>query len=301
MRAKTHHFISGLPRSGSTLLSAILRQNPRFHASMSSALLPLLNVNLEMMSAGSELSLLLEKEQRPAILRAVADTFCATTSDREVFFDTNRQWCAKMPLLADMYPGAKVIACVRDVPWVMDSLERMFRKTPYETTRLFGQEGDRATVYARMESLIRQNRLVGLSWTALKEAFYGEHSGRLLVVDYELLTRAPSETLRLIYQFIGEPWFEGHDFNNVEYSAEAFDSALGATGLHTVRPEVKFEPRKTVLPPDLFEKFKGMDFWRDTAGTNAGLIAPRKTELSPPPSSNDAEPLLPTHTQVTHV
>jgi sulfotransferase len=28
------HFISGLPRSGSTLLSAILRQNPRFHAGM---------------------------------------------------------------------------------------------------------------------------------------------------------------------------------------------------------------------------------------------------------------------------
>ena len=30
------HFISGLPRSGSTLLAAILRQNPRFHAAMSS-------------------------------------------------------------------------------------------------------------------------------------------------------------------------------------------------------------------------------------------------------------------------
>jgi len=30
------HFISGLPRSGSTLLSAILRQNPRFYAGMTS-------------------------------------------------------------------------------------------------------------------------------------------------------------------------------------------------------------------------------------------------------------------------
>ena len=30
------HFISGLPRSGSTLFSAILRQNPRFHAMMTS-------------------------------------------------------------------------------------------------------------------------------------------------------------------------------------------------------------------------------------------------------------------------
>ncbi|MEM5734156.1 sulfotransferase, partial [Shewanella algae] len=34
--ARRFHFISGLPRSGSTLLSAILRQNPRFSAGMSS-------------------------------------------------------------------------------------------------------------------------------------------------------------------------------------------------------------------------------------------------------------------------
>jgi Sulfotransferase family len=32
------HFISGLPRSGSTLLAALLRQNPRFEAGMSGPL-----------------------------------------------------------------------------------------------------------------------------------------------------------------------------------------------------------------------------------------------------------------------
>ena len=32
------HFISGLPRSGSTLLAALLRQNPRFQAGMSGPL-----------------------------------------------------------------------------------------------------------------------------------------------------------------------------------------------------------------------------------------------------------------------
>lgn len=31
-----YHFISGLPRSGSTLLAAILRQNPRFLAATTS-------------------------------------------------------------------------------------------------------------------------------------------------------------------------------------------------------------------------------------------------------------------------
>jgi len=33
---QTFHFIAGLPRSGSTLLAALLRQNPRFQAGMTS-------------------------------------------------------------------------------------------------------------------------------------------------------------------------------------------------------------------------------------------------------------------------
>ena len=47
------HFISGLPRSGSTLLSAILRQNPRFHAGVSSPVGAFFSSVLANVSAGS--------------------------------------------------------------------------------------------------------------------------------------------------------------------------------------------------------------------------------------------------------
>ncbi|MBD2040099.1 sulfotransferase, partial [Microcoleus sp. FACHB-672] len=52
------HFISGLPRSGSTLLSAILRQNPRFHAGMTSPVGALVERMLEAMSENNEYSIL---------------------------------------------------------------------------------------------------------------------------------------------------------------------------------------------------------------------------------------------------
>ncbi len=51
MTAKIH-FISGLPRSGSTLLGALLRQNRRFHASMSSPVGSLVNRMLEATQSG---------------------------------------------------------------------------------------------------------------------------------------------------------------------------------------------------------------------------------------------------------
>jgi sulfotransferase len=48
---KQLHFISGLPRSGSTLLASILRQTPQFHAAMSSPVAPMMNGALEQMGA----------------------------------------------------------------------------------------------------------------------------------------------------------------------------------------------------------------------------------------------------------
>lgn len=264
------HFITGLPRSGSTLLAALLKQNPRFHADMTSGLASLVNGAMQIMSPGSETALTLEPQQRQDILRGLFHNYYQSLTDRPVIFDTNRMWSARMPLLAGLFPEAKVIACVRDLPWVIDSLERQVRNNPYHFTRLFGPQ-NQGTVYSRAEALMQHDALVGRSYTGLKEAFYGEQSTSLLIVEYELLAKAPERVLPLIYQFLGEAWFE-HDFDNVEYDAPEFDEALGVSGLHKVRPKVELQSRRTLLPPDLFKRFTGMEFWRDLDASQAHVI-----------------------------
>lgn len=266
------HFISGLPRSGSTLLGAILSQNPRFHAGMSSPVSGLMAACIDMMSAGREAARMVTEEQRRSIVKGVFDGYYRPIQGKEVIFDTNRSWTSKLPLVSELFPDAKVIACVRDVPWIMDSIERLVRRNVFEHSRLFASPSDRATVYSRTEALARPDRLVGAAWAALKEAYYGEQASRLLVVEYEFLVRAPEKVMPLIYDFIGEPWFEGHDFRNVVFSADGYDETLGLQGMHTVRPNVAFEPRRTLLPPDLFKRYDGMAFWRDPSGSAAHLI-----------------------------
>ena len=265
------HFISGLPRSGSTLLSAILRQNPRFHAGISSPVAALVSGVLSQVSAGSEFASLVDQQQRRALLRGLFDSYYSA-SPNEVVVDTNRQWCGKLPLLRDLFPQAKVIACVRNVAWVMDSIERLYRANPYENTRLFGANAGRSSVYTRMEGLAQHDQLVGSAWAALREAYYGEHADAILLVDYELLTRAPEQVLPLIYDFLGEPAF-AHDYDNIDYDAVDFDLQLGVPGLHRVRRKVSYEPRRTILPPDLFYKYSKLSFWGDRSGSNANVIS----------------------------
>jgi len=271
MPAASFHFISGLPRSGSTLLSAILRQNPRFHAGISSPVAGLASGVLNLVSAGSEFATLVDQQQRRALLRGLFDAYYGAL-DQEVIFDTNRVWCGRLPLLRDLFPDAKLIACVRNVAWVMDSIERLYRANPYDNTRLFNAIGGRSTVYTRLEGLIQHDQMVGSAWAALREAYYGEQAGSMLLVDYDLLSRAPQQVIPLIYDFIGEPGFE-HDFEHIDYDAVDFDLQLGVPGLHRVRAKVEFQARRTLLPPDLFDKYAQLSFWGDRNGSRANVIS----------------------------
>jgi sulfotransferase len=269
--ASRFHFISGLPRSGSTLLAALLRQNPRFHAAMMSPVAGLVGNLLAQCRAGSEFASLISTAQRRNLAHGIFASYYQDIGDKPVVFDTNRGWCGRLGLIRDLYPEAKVVCCVRNVAWILDSLERLYRADPYEYTRLFDSDHERGTVYTRTRALTGSNRLVGHAWQALKEAYYGEHSEMLLIVDYELLSRRPAPVMRLIYRFLDEEPF-AHDFERVDYSAPAFDEALGVPRLHTVAPRVAFRPRRTVLPPDLFRDYADLAFWRDPAGTRAQVV-----------------------------
>lgn len=262
------HFISGLPRSGSTLLAALLRQNPRFQAGMSGPLAGLFGALLGEMSGRNEFSIFIDDARRERILRGLFHDFYAD-SPADVVFDTNRGWCAWMPAIARLFPDAKVIACVRELAWVVDSLERLIQRNVFSPSSIFNYSAG-GTVYTRAQQVIGPDGMVGGPYDALKQACYGAQRDRLLLLQYETLTTDPAKAMQAIYSFLGEPMFE-HDFAHVDYDVSEFDERAGTPGLHTVRRVVKAEQRDTLLPPDLFKRFVHDAFWRDPDRVPVGL------------------------------
>jgi sulfotransferase len=177
-------------------------------------------------------------------------------------FDTSRLWCSRMPLLDMLFPEAKVIACVRQLSWVLDSVERLVRRQPAGVSKVFRFDTN-TTVYSRTEALTDPRGMVGFAFQATKDAFYGQYApGHLLLLTYESLVRNPSAAMRAVYQFIGEPWFE-HDFEHIAYNADEFDARVGMPGLHTVRPKVEPIERTSILPREIFGRFVNESFWMD--------------------------------------
>ncbi len=254
------HFIAGLPRSGSTLLAAILRQNPRFHAGMTSPVGAMYMALEGAMSRKSEAAVFIDEEQRRHVLKGLFANYYHAIHETKVVFDTNRAWCTKLPAITQLFPDARIVCCVRDISWIMDSIESLVRKNAFELSGMFGFEPGN-TVYTRVNRIAMSDGMVGYALDALKEAFYSQYASRLILVEYRALARAPAETIRILYDLLGETQFT-HNFENVEYEAEDFDLALGSRGLHTVRRKVEWIDRPSVLPPELFNRFTGDAFWQ---------------------------------------
>lgn len=254
---KKYHMITGLPRSGSTLLSSILKQNPRFHSSISDPLAALVKGVVDNCQEGPGMKTEVPVERRKSLARGLFDSYYYDV-DKEVIFNTNRAWTLITPLVRQLYPQAKMIVCVRDIKWIMDSFEVAHRRNPFSKNSLFGGNG--GSVYSRMDTLMEPGGVLEFAYTGLKQAITGPDKDMLMLIEYDMLCKNPEGMLRAIYNFIGEEYYP-HDFNNVEASWDEYDEEIGME-LHRVKRKVEFIQRETILPPDIIAKYSNLEVWR---------------------------------------
>jgi sulfotransferase len=224
---------------------------------------------LPRMSGNSEFTVFFDEQRRKQILTGIFSSYYHA-NDRPIVFDTNRSWTGKMALLGDLFPTSKVICCVREVDWILDSVERLFNNNPTQLSKILNFAST-SSVYARVEVLMNSDSgLIGQAWSTFREAWFGDSSARLLVIPYEKLCQNPAAVFAQLYSELDEPYYE-HDFSNVEYDAPEFDRLLGTPGLHHVRGPVRLLERTTCLPPDIASKYTELNFWKK-ASLNARQV-----------------------------
>lgn len=259
---KTYNFISGLPRSGTTLLSSIFNQNPRFSAGISDPLEMYVHsiITDTNTAVGMEKSVTIPK--RREIIKGIFDSFYSDAN--QVCFNTNRGWAANTSLLKDLFPDFKMIVCLREIPWVLDSFEQLNSKNPHTVKPLYHHQL-LGTVYERCAMLMGNmpnfGGYVSGPIANVKQSMFCNERQHICYVEYDTLVSHPVSTLQQIYKFLGEDWFE-HDLNNVEASYDEFDEQTRIIGLHTVRKKVEYKKRPSILPIDIWDQYEQSSFWK---------------------------------------
>jgi sulfotransferase len=272
---KTYHFISGLPRSGSTLLSSILKQNPNVYADISSPVEGLCTSSIDLLT-GCESNSIVNEERRKVLLQHIFEGFYSYI-DKEIIVDTSRAWTKKTTLLKTLFPDTKILCCVRDIVDILNSFETIFKKNPMYTNTLV-KEDVKHHVFSRCDAMMdNKEGIITTNWLNLQEGYY-TNPEMIYFVEYEKMCKEPESTMKEIYEFLNQPYYS-HDFDNLEYSNEPFDMSCNLKNLHTVKTKVEYNPPRMILPPEMIEKYSSanMEFWKNLNSPNKSSV---KTLLS---------------------
>jgi sulfotransferase len=233
----TFHFVSGMPRSGSTLLCNILNQNPRFLATPTSGLCPLLlRVNF-MWTEIPELNSSSTPKEKFGLMAGMFHGFHG--SERPVIFNKSRGWVSAIELIKNVLGiEPKILVTVRDIPSILSSCEKLFRKelqSPQSVAR-WGQNME--TIEGRLQFWTAADQMVGGQFNRIRDCVTRGNRRNLHFIDFDDLCENQRATMEKVYQFLGEEPFE-HDFNNVEQTTHEKDQEHGFVDLHTIRSKVE--------------------------------------------------------------
>jgi len=265
---KSYYFISGLPRSGSTLLSGILKQNPDFYADIASPVQGLTGNSIDVITSG-ENNLNITEDQRKNLMYGVFDGYYKHI-EKPVIFDSCRGWTKKTNFLKSLFPYTKILCLVRDIVSILNSFEVIASKNPFHTTTLTAHKDN---VFARCDDMMDKNSgIVAGPWISLQEG-YAINPEMIMLIEYDNLCKTPEKTMREVYEFLERPYYS-HDFENVEYSNENFDKSCNLKDLHTVKRKVEYNPPRCILPPEIVQKYNemNMEFWKEGHKIDVDII-----------------------------
>lgn len=269
---KTLHYIAGLPRSGSTLISSLLNQNPRFYSGPSSPVVGLM-MQIQADLVNNELYIAYPKPQQATELVASVASHYYSDVTKPVVFDKNRSWTNNFGMITGfLNDNPKILCPVRDVSEILTSFITMHRRNPYEVNgkinfidEMLIKSNIPLTDDNRCQFLAGPNGILGQSYTGMQQLVMEGKQRFLHFIEYSDLMNNPSETMRKIYDFLEEPYFE-HDFENIENVHREDDARIyGLADMHEVRSKLgKISPDPvSVLSPTVMQSCANTAFWRD--------------------------------------
>ena len=256
---KTFHFLSGLPRSGSTVLAAILNQNPEVYVTPTSPMLDLLVHNQDVWYKTPSVMANPISEQLTNVTRAMIDSMWEHRSE-SIIIDKNRGWGKNMPASTILFEKEiKVIATVRDLPSIMASWLTILHNNPN----------------SYMDEKLRKYGVPVNDWWRMGEMWMNmvkdcmdavqilkkDAANRLLLINYDDLINNPQDIISKVEQFLDLPRYT-YDFNNIKSDTDDDDLvAWGLKGIHTIRPKLEKTSKdpKEILGEELYNRFKDIE------------------------------------------
>lgn len=239
--------LGGLPRTGSTLLSAILSQNPDIHAEGNSAVCQLMSdtwVTCETL-AKEQLAANNREHTKIDLIKEIPNIYYKDIT-ASIVVDKCRSWPTKenQQLYKHLTNNPKTIILTRPLEEIVKSFINLFEEN--------GHPGNLEKRFADVWSAPITHAIEGIKWAKQN------NTGEFLFVSYEELTSQTEETIKKIYSFCEWEFFN-HNFNSIINMHPENDDVYKLKGMHDIRSTISKRKLNTQLTPALLKKCREMD------------------------------------------
>ena len=240
--------LSGLPRSGSTLLSSILSQNPNIHAEGNSAVCQMMwdaqcSING---TANQQLIASNRLDTGIEIIKNIPNIYYKDITASTVI-DKCRSWTLpdNMAMLNKYFEHKpKVLVLERPLVEIVRSFVALRQANNYQG------DPEKGLLDTWSEPIMRSYE--GVKWAK------ANNNGEFLFVQYNDLINNTKSTIDTIYEFCGLESFE-HDFNNIVNKHPENDEVYNLIGLHDIRPTINQRQINIELSQETIKKCKTLD------------------------------------------
>ena len=260
-------FQSSLPRAGSTLLQNLVAQNPDFYSTPTSGLLELVmgaKGNFQQSPEFKAQDAQLMDKAFLAFCKGGINAYFNALTDKPFVLDKNRGWGVNYRL-ANMISGKepKIVFMVRDLRAVYASMEKNFRKNPHKENFIQNPSQLQGTTVDKRVDIWANSVPVGISLDRLKDIIQQGLDKKILFIRYEDLMENPETEIKRFYDYIGQPYYENHDFENITQYTQENDAIHGIYGDHKLRTKFEKLPNdyEDVLGFKICEAIKNSYAW----------------------------------------
>jgi hypothetical protein len=264
-------YLDGLYRSGNTVLSSIINQNPKIHSTE-------LNPIPEFIFELDKISFFSENSRRNYFSDSIKEMMLGIhhsyykTIKKPYLMSRSRHWLHPNNFnLIKKYldSSPKIIYTVRPTLDILSSMTLLLRKDPYIDKIMF-DIGFPQLQYlpiedARCDFIMDSSGLLASSFVGLNNGLLEENKNFVHFVHYDDLLNYPETTMKNIYNFLEIDFFN-HDFNNIKKIEKDNDEINNnPKNLHDVRLNLKktSPDYKEVLSDYVINKYKDADFWKN--------------------------------------
>lgn len=262
---KKLNLISGMPRSGSTLLCNLLNMNPNFHATATSPLIDVLSNMRATFSHNPTFKTNDRLNQYDDMKAGMKGFINGFYSNKEIVFDKCRGWSNNLPLIDEImgHKETKIIWTYRNPIDIVSSIEKHYQKTIL-LQNADEQGADFSTLSTRVDNFINDGGIIARPVWLLNDAYEMGYGDRIILIRYHDLTSKPQAVLDSIHDFIGEDryQYDKDNFRDLKQTTIEFDGLYNYKFPHTIKEGgVEFVKNNVNLPEHIIDKINLRFSW----------------------------------------